>query len=292
MSSSKKFAIVDFETTGLSPDNGARITEVAVVIVEDGTVVDHFQSLAKTGVWISSEIERLTGINNDMVSNAPDAKRVMQNVATFVGSAVPVAHNASFDKKFWNAEMVRAEQPIRDDFICTLLLSRHLYPKARDHKLGTLADFHSLQRDGNAHRALSDAKLTAQLFLKICRDAKAQNNLTAVEHSSVRSLLNILSGAGSRTIQDKGRHAQNTSVLNTGFMRPLKPSTELAAIVGSNPLPRTEVVSALWAYIKAHGLQDTTNRRMINCDQKLAALLGKRQVSMFELAGLIGKHVS
>ncbi len=79
---------------------------------------------------------------------------------------------------------------------------------------------------------------------------------------------------------------------NAAFMQALKPSAALAAVIGDKPVPRTEVVSKLWAYIKKSGLQDKVNRRMINADDKLKAVFGKAQVSMFELAKLIGKHLS
>lgn len=78
---------------------------------------------------------------------------------------------------------------------------------------------------------------------------------------------------------------------SAAFMKPLTPSPALAAVVGSAPLPRTEIVSKLWVYIKAHNLQDAANKRMINADAKLKEVFGKPQVSMFEMAGLIGKHV-
>ncbi len=80
-------------------------------------------------------------------------------------------------------------------------------------------------------------------------------------------------------------------VPNAAFMRPLTLSAALAAVVGDKPLPRTEIVRKLWAYIKSNGLQDKVNKRMINADEKLRAVFGKAQVSMFEMAGLIGKHV-
>ena len=79
---------------------------------------------------------------------------------------------------------------------------------------------------------------------------------------------------------------------NAAFMKALKPSAALAAVVGADPLPRTEVISKLWVYIKAHNLQDPTNKRLINADAKLKEVFGKPQVSMFEMAGLIGKHLS
>jgi upstream activation factor subunit UAF30 len=78
---------------------------------------------------------------------------------------------------------------------------------------------------------------------------------------------------------------------NAAFMKPLTPSPQLAAVVGNSPMPRTEVVSKLWAYIKKNKLQDTVNKRMVNADAKLKEIFGKAQVSMFEMAGLIGKHV-
>lgn len=78
---------------------------------------------------------------------------------------------------------------------------------------------------------------------------------------------------------------------NAAFMKPLIPSPVLAAVVGSTPAPRTEVVSRLWAYIKKNKLQDSANKRMVNADDKLHAIFRKRQVSMFEMAGLIGRHV-
>ena len=79
---------------------------------------------------------------------------------------------------------------------------------------------------------------------------------------------------------------------NAAFMKPLKPSAELAAVVGASPLPRTEVIKKLWDYIKAHNLQDAQNKRNINADEKLAKVFGKKQVTMFEMAGLVGKHLS
>ena len=79
---------------------------------------------------------------------------------------------------------------------------------------------------------------------------------------------------------------------NAAFMKPLQPSAELAAVVGKDPLPRTEVIKKLWDYIKKHNLQDAANKRNINADAKLEKVFGKKQVTMFEMAGLIGKHLS
>ena len=78
---------------------------------------------------------------------------------------------------------------------------------------------------------------------------------------------------------------------NAAFMKPMMPTGPLAAIIGSSPMPRTEVTSQIWKYIKRNNLQDKANRRMINADEKLRALFGKAQASMFELTKYVSKHL-
>ena len=80
---------------------------------------------------------------------------------------------------------------------------------------------------------------------------------------------------------------------NAAFMKPMSPSSTLAAVIGSGSMPRTEVTKKLWAYIKRNGLQDKNNKRMINADDKLKAVFGgKSQVSMFDMTKLVSKHLS
>ena len=79
---------------------------------------------------------------------------------------------------------------------------------------------------------------------------------------------------------------------NAAFMRPVQPDDAVAAVVGSKPIPRTEVTKRLWAYIKKNGLQDNTNRRMINADASLKIVFGgKSSVNMFEMTKLVNKHL-
>ncbi len=78
---------------------------------------------------------------------------------------------------------------------------------------------------------------------------------------------------------------------NSAFMKPVTPDAALAAVVGSAPLPRTEIVKKMWDYIKANKLQDAKNKRAINADAKLKPIFDKDQVTMFDLAGIIGKHI-
>jgi upstream activation factor subunit UAF30 len=80
---------------------------------------------------------------------------------------------------------------------------------------------------------------------------------------------------------------------NAAFMKPMKPDAALAAVVGVNPIPRTEITKKLWAYIKKNSLQDKVNKRNIKADDKLKVVFGgKAVVSMFEMTKLVGKHIS
>ena len=78
---------------------------------------------------------------------------------------------------------------------------------------------------------------------------------------------------------------------NAAFMAPLTPSATLSEVIGNKPMPRTEIVRKMWDYIKKNNLQDSKNRRMINADAKLKPVFGKDQISMFELAKVVNKHV-
>lgn len=167
-------AVIDFETTGISPGQGARATEIAAVLVQGGQIVGRFQSLMNSGAWVPPFIEQLTGITNRMLQTAPPARAVMHEVARFTKGCPLVAHNAAFDRGFWQAELERAECE-RDEahlFACTVLLSRRLYPHADNHRLGTLAKLHALPSAGRAHRALADAEVTAHLLLRMQQDVR------------------------------------------------------------------------------------------------------------------------
>lgn len=181
-------AVIDFETTGISPGCGDRATEVAIVLLEGGRVVDRFQSLMNAGVRIPSFITQLTGITNAMVAGAPDAAQVMTQASRFVGDAPLVAHNAAFDRKFWQAELDRAGLAAPQPFICTLLLSRRLYPQAPNHKLGSLVDFHGLPRTGQAHRALADAEMAAELLGQIQHDLRTRHRVASPDHALLMAL--------------------------------------------------------------------------------------------------------
>ena len=171
-------AVIDFETTGMSPALGARATEIAVVLLRNGRIVDRYASLMHSGAWVPPFIEQLTGISNRMLASAPPARQVMREVAEFTAGCPVVAHNASFDRSFWLHEHGLADSDaavMQAPFACTLLLSRRLYPQAPNHKLGTLAQWHGITPIGRAHRALADAEMAAGLWQRIVQDVQARH---------------------------------------------------------------------------------------------------------------------
>jgi DNA polymerase-3 subunit epsilon len=183
-----RIAVIDFETTGMSPTLGDRATEVAIVLLEHGQVVDRFQSLMNAGVYIPSFITQLTGITNLMVATAPRAEQVMADAARFVGEAPMVAHNASFDRRYWQAELALAGLAAPQPFACTVLLSRRLYPEATSHKLGALVQRLRLPQTGAAHRAMVDAEMAAALLTHIQQDLRTRHAVADPDHVFLMAL--------------------------------------------------------------------------------------------------------
>jgi upstream activation factor subunit UAF30 len=96
---------------------------------------------------------------------------------------------------------------------------------------------------------------------------------------------------GRKSSRRKSSSSGKKRTPNAAFMKPMQPSGELSNVVGSSPMPRTEVTKKLWGYIKRKGLQDSKNRRMINADENLRPIFGRSQVSMFEMTRLVNKHL-
>lgn len=187
----ERIAVIDFETTGLSPSSSCRATEIAVVILEQGRIVERYQSLMNTGVRVPGFIEQLTGISNAMLRTAPPAERVMNEVNEFVGITPLVAHNAAFDQKFWDFEMGRIKRTRLQSFACSLLLARRLMPAAPNHKLGTLTAFADLPHTGQAHRAMADAEMAANLTAYLAEQLRQQHGLKALDHDLLCKLQKV-----------------------------------------------------------------------------------------------------
>ena len=166
--------VLDFETTGLSPNQGDRAIEIGAVKLQNGNIVDTFQELMDPGFRINRFIEDYTGIGNDMLTNAAPCETVMDRFADFIQDSNLVAHNASFDKRFLDAELALIGREYTGEFACSMLIARRLYQQAPNHTLGSLVDFKKIENDGVFHRALADSEMTAKLWLTMLEDMYAR----------------------------------------------------------------------------------------------------------------------
>ena len=183
--------VVDFETTGMSPDYGDRAIEVGAVKLQRGEVVDRFQCLMNPGIRVNGFIEDYTGITNAMLKQAPPCDEVMGEFADFIADSNLVAHNASFDRRFLDAECCRISRDYKGEFACSMLVARRVYPDAPNHKLGTLVEFKSLPSDGTFHRALADAEMTTHLWLGMLDDISSRFNLETISFSLMQELSRV-----------------------------------------------------------------------------------------------------
>ena len=166
--------VLDFETSGMSPDYGDRAIEIGAVRVSGGVITDEFQSLMNPGFRVNGFIQDFTGIDNDMLADAPSCEKVMTDFHQFLGDDNLVAHNASFDKRFLDAEFSRIHRSYMGRFACSMLLARRIYQDAPNHKLGTLVDYRNIKHEGVFHRALADAQMTAKLWMAMIEDMGEQ----------------------------------------------------------------------------------------------------------------------
>lgn len=194
-SSADTVVVLDFETTGLSPDYGDRAIEIGAVKLVDGVLVDRFQRLMNPGRRISSFIEQYTGISNSMLKGAPSCEEVMAEFAGFIDGYSLVAHNASFDARFLGSEFERVDRVQDEPFACSMLISRRVYPDAPNHKLGTLVRYKDLPNDGTFHRALADAQMTAHLWLGMMSDIEEQHSFEGIPFRVMQKLSRTPKGA-------------------------------------------------------------------------------------------------
>lgn len=186
--------VLDFETTGLSPLSGDRVIEVGAVLVENNVVTDRFQSLMNPGMRVSRFIEEYTGISNEMLRDAPPVDEVMRRLASFLSHHHLVAHNASFDRRFLDAELGRLRLRRQREFACSMLVARRLYPEAPSHSLGSLVRYRNLHTDGVFHRALADAEMTAGLWTAMIGELKRDYLLKRVPFELMQRLMKLPKG--------------------------------------------------------------------------------------------------
>ena len=180
-----EYVVVDVETTGMRP-SADRVIEVAAVRLarSDGRlrIVEEFATLVNPERALPPGIVRLTGITDGMVARAPRFEEIAEEVAVVLGPRVLVAHNVRFDLAFLNAEFQRAfARRLGNPHLCTLAVSRRLFPELPNHRLPTVARYLGVEME-RWHRARTDAWATAQLFLRL---------LDHLEERGVRTLSEI-----------------------------------------------------------------------------------------------------
>jgi len=180
--------ILDFETTGLSPNMGDRAIEIGAVRLHQGEVVDRFQALMNPGRRISPFIEDYTGISNAMLVDAEPCSEVMARFADFIADSNLLAHNAAFDKKFLDAELERIGLGYTGKFVCSLLSSRRIFLSAENHKLGTLVAHTGSQSEGVFHRALYDAEMTAKVWLALLDEIRSSYGIQNIPFELIQRL--------------------------------------------------------------------------------------------------------
>ncbi|MCT7945713.1 3'-5' exonuclease [Shewanella septentrionalis] len=171
--------VLDFETTGLSPNQGDRAIEIGAVLIENGVITQRFSELMNPGFRISRFIEDYTGISNQMLRDAAPCNEVMARFADFIADHNLVAHNAAFDQRFLDAEFAQIRHRYLGQFGCSLLVARRLYQAAPNHQLGTLVRYKQLPTDGTFHRALADAEMTGHLWLAMLADLQQEFGVNA-----------------------------------------------------------------------------------------------------------------
>jgi DNA polymerase-3 subunit epsilon len=177
-------AFVDVETTGCSPGRD-RVIDVAVIGLRGGEVEFHWQSLVNPGAFVSPGITALTGIDNDMLVDAPSFGAIARELRSRLDGRLFVAHNARFDYGFIRREFARAGIEWEARQMCTVRLSRALYPEMPRHNLDAVMERHGLSTEAR-HRAMPDAQLLVDFWRKM-RDAWPADDLRAAAASASQS---------------------------------------------------------------------------------------------------------
>jgi DNA polymerase-3 subunit epsilon len=178
--SSLRFAVVDVETTGGRPSHGDRITEIAIVRVHEGQIVDVYETLVNPECSIPPMITQITRITHDMVRDKPVFAQIAHEVAARLEGHIFVAHNASFDWRFVSHEVFRGTgQALDGTTLCTVRLARKVLPQLPRRNLDSVANHYAVEIPPHTrHRAAGDAIATAKVLLGLLKDAAARDITT------------------------------------------------------------------------------------------------------------------
>ncbi|WP_047985289.1 ATP-dependent DNA helicase DinG [Ornithinibacillus californiensis] len=180
-----RFVVLDLETTGNSSANQDKIIEVGIVVIENDQIIDEFSTMLYPDKTIPPFITKLTGIKDEDVKDAPTFSEMADTIVNLLENSYLIAHNVPFDMGFLNGELrAIGKSGLRNPVIDTVELTRILYPQAPGFKLGLLAEYLNIEHN-NPHRALSDAFVTAKLFIKL------MNKISSLPYETLEHLLKI-----------------------------------------------------------------------------------------------------
>ncbi|MFW8602363.1 PolC-type DNA polymerase III [Desulfobacterota bacterium M19] len=164
------YVAVDVETTGLSPRYGARVIEIAAVVLQHNSPAVEFQSLVDPGVPVPAVVQRINNITDAVLQGQPKPEDVFTQLREFIGTNTLIAHNAVFDMGFLRAEFSRQGHEMSNPSVCTLQMSRNLLPGLPDYKLATVYRhlFGELPQEPR-HRALTDARMAGRIWLELMK---------------------------------------------------------------------------------------------------------------------------
>ncbi|MBU1054148.1 MAG: 3'-5' exoribonuclease [Proteobacteria bacterium] len=169
--SSDRYVVFDVETTGFNPQHGARVIEIGAVHIENGHIISEFKSLINCGKTIPKQTQKVHGITDEMLFGEPAPEEVFPDFIKFISKSTLVAHNAVFDIRFLRYELSRLGFALNNDYLCTLNMSRTLFPELQNHKLLTVAKhvLGDIPENLCLHRALDDARLTAMIWMEMVK---------------------------------------------------------------------------------------------------------------------------
>ncbi|MFN3988036.1 MAG: exonuclease domain-containing protein [Rhodocyclaceae bacterium] len=264
MSLPESFVLIDLETTGANPAHD-RITEIAMLRIEHGEIVDRWEHLVNPGCSIPRLIQDLIGITNDMVRDAPPFAALADEVRRRLAGAVFVAHNARFDYGFIRNEFARIGEDFDAPVLCTVKLSRALYPEFHRHGLDALIERHGFNC-GARHRAMGDAEVLWQFVRKIEAEFPAD----------------VLARARDKAM----KHPARPPGLPDGVLEGLPDAPGLYLFYGENDLPLfIGRAASLRARVMEHFSEHNRNRK----EAELAAKV--RRVEWQETAGELGAQL-
>lgn len=194
----QRFSIIDIETTG-GISKRDKITEIAIIVYEDGQIVDQFESLVNPERSIPYEITRMTGITNEMVENAPKFYEIAKDILQKTENCIFVAHNVFFDYNFIKEEFAQLGYTFSRKKLCTVQLSRRYFKGLKSYSLGSLIEHFKIPVE-NRHRAMEDTKATLHVFIRILK-LSDQNNLHLSDLSTLLKENKIPANLNKRDIQ-------------------------------------------------------------------------------------------